>query len=72
MVLTGRSSGAQAKITNLRLVSDITGFVGASFFIPDPNNANHPSFTAGEKVFRLTSDVDNEGNPTSSAEDDFA
>ena len=72
MVLTGRSSGAQAKIINLRLVADLGGFLGGSFFIPDPNNSSHPAFTVGEKVFRFTSDPQNEANPTSASEDDFA
>ena len=72
MVLTGRSSGAQATITNVRLVSDLGGFLGGSFYIPDPNNPNNPSFTVGKKIFRLTSDAQNEGNPTSSSEDDFS
>ena len=72
MVLTGRSSGAQAKIVNMRLVSDLGGFVGGSFFIPDPNNPNHPSFTVGEKVFRFSSDPQNGPNATSSSEDDFS
>ena len=71
MLLTGKSSGAQAKITNFRLVSDIGGFVGGSFWIPDPNNTNFPKFTAGKKIFKFTSDADNEVGATSLAEDDF-
>ena len=72
MVLTGRSSGAQAKIVNLRLVADLAGYLGGSFFIPDPLNPNHPSFTAGKKILKFTSDAQNDDFATSSAEDDFS
>ena len=34
MTLRGESSGAQATITQVRLISDISGFFGGSFFIP--------------------------------------
>ena len=59
MTLIGESSGAQATITNVRLISDLTGFFGGSFFIPNPNDANFPRFTTGTKQFKLTSDTDN-------------
>ena len=58
MVLRGESSGAQATITEVRLISDISGFFGGTFFIP-PERTNFPSFTAGTKQFKLTSDPEN-------------
>jgi hypothetical protein len=58
MVLRGESSGAQATITEVRLISDISGFFGGTFFIP-PQRTNFPSFTAGTKQFKLTSDAEN-------------
>ena len=72
MVLTGKDSGAQATITNVRLISDITGFLGGSFFIPDPDNRNNPAFTAGQKILKFTSDPQNDVNATSIAEDDYS
>ena len=37
MILVGKTSGAQATITNLRLVSDLSASLIGSFFIPNPN-----------------------------------
>ena len=62
MVLTGQTSGAQATITNLRLVSDLSATLIGSFYIPDPNNINHPKFETGTKVFTLVNDIDNDQN----------
>ena len=60
MVLTGRTSGAQATITNVRLVSDLTSTCIGSFFIPNPNNVNFPRFETGTKTFTLVDDIDND------------
>ena len=72
MVIRGESSGAQATITQVRLISDISGFFGGSFFIP-PERTNFPSFTAGTKQFKLTSDPENTADTeaTSSAVDNY-
>ena len=60
MVLVGQSSGAQARVSNVRLISDISSWLGGSFFIPDNNrNPSAPRFETGNKLFRLTSDQDN-------------
>ena len=64
--------GAEAKVTALRLVTDITGFLGGSFWIPDPDNPTFPAFTAGKKILKFTSDPLNNLNATSIAEDDFS
>ena len=53
LVLTGETSGAQAKITNVRLVSDLAATLLGSYFNPDPNCVNHPRFEAGTKTFTL-------------------
>ena len=73
MVLTGESSGAQATITRIRLISDVTGFLGGAFNIPNPNTTGLPRFTTGTKQFKLTSDSQNDINQTatSTAVDDF-
>ncbi len=72
MILRGESSGALATITQVRLISDVNGFFGGSFFIP-PERTNFPSFTAGTKEFKLTSDSENaiDADAPSSAVDNY-
>jgi len=55
MILTGRTSGAQAKVTVVRLVSDRLGTVQASYNVPDGANSSNPTFETGRSTFRLTS-----------------
>jgi len=72
MVLTGKTSGAQATITNVRLLSDLSSTLIGSFYIPDPNNANYPKFETGTKNFKLINDADNDKNlSTTSAEESY-
>jgi len=59
MILRGQSSGAQAKITNVRLIPGLGGVMQGSFYIPNPNTTNHPRFETGTKVFTL---IDNKNN----------
>jgi len=63
MKLIGKTSGAQATIKDLRLISDEAGTLIGSFYIPDGNVNNNPKFTSGTKTFQLTSDEDNEPVP---------
>ena len=65
MVLRGRTSGAQAKIVNKRLVSDLSSDVIGSFFIPNPNRNTNPKFATGTKTFTLT---DSSTNNTDTAQ----
>ena len=65
MILRGETSGAIAKVTNLRLVTDESGEVRGSVFIPNPNGIGNPSFTTGKKTFEISSDP-NGFNPPSS------
>ena len=67
MVLTGKSSGAQATISDVRLISDLGGNLQGSFYIPNPNITNFPRFETGVKTFKLTSDPDNELQSTTAA-----
>ena len=60
MVLTGSTSGAQATITNVRLISDLSATLIGSYFIPNPNNLNHPRFETGGRVLTLINDEDND------------
>ena len=65
MVLRGQSSGAQATITNVRLIPDRHGILQGSYFIPNPSGTNHPKFEVGTKVFSL---IDNPSNTAKGAD----
>ena len=72
MVLVGQSSGAQAKITNLRLISDTSATLIGSFFVPNPNSNTHPRFETGKKVLNITNDPNNNLEvATTTAEETF-
>ncbi len=58
MILKGQN-GAEAKVVNLRLISDYASTAFASFYIPNPNIANNPKWTTGTKTFTL---IDSETN----------
>ena len=53
MTLNGKSSGASAIVTAIRLVSDINGRLIGSFFIPNPNTSGNPKFNNGTNTFSL-------------------
>jgi len=59
MILTGTSSGAQARVSNVRLITDRVGTLQASYFVPSPNNPANPTFETGRSSFRLTSSKTN-------------
>lgn len=72
MILIGETSGAQATITNVRLVSDLSATLIGSFYIPNPNSTNHPKFESGTKTLTLVNDVANDQNvATTIAEEGF-
>ena len=72
MVLRGRTSGAEATITDVKLVSDLSATLIGSYFIPNPNNVNFPRFETGTKVFTLVNDEDNnQDDATTVAEEGF-
>ena len=72
MILKGRTSGALATITNVRLVSDLSATLIGSYFIPNPNNISHPRFETGTKTFTLVNDIDNnQDSATTIAEEAF-
>jgi hypothetical protein len=64
-LLVGRTSGAIARVNQVRLVSDNTGDMVGSFFIPDPNSNSNLRFAAGIRNFVLTSDQNNNPIPGS-------
>ena len=53
MKLIGKTSGAVARVANIRLVSDNTGRLIGSLFIPDPNNSANPKWVNGENTFTI-------------------
>ena len=59
MVLTGGSSGAQATITDVKLLTDLAANLTGSFFIPNPNSTSFPEFETGTSTFTLINDPDN-------------
>ena len=66
--ILGQSSGAQATVTSIRLVSDTNGEVFGSFFFRDPLASPPPPlrFRTGTSSFKLTSSSTNtEGLPGS-------
>ena len=74
MKLVGQTSGAQATISNVRLITDTLGNMKSCFNIPDPNNAANPRFETGTKTLRLTTSPTNStvaGTVTGSAEANF-
>jgi len=72
MVLVGQTSGAQATISDVRLISDISATLIGSFYIPNPNQTNNPRFESGNKVFTLINNVSNDqNNATTIAEEGF-
>jgi len=62
MTLVGKTTGAIATITNVRLVSDVYTSLIGSFYIPDPNFAINPRFENGTKTFRLINNPINDKN----------
>ena len=62
VILLGKTSKAQATVSNVRLVADTFGDVFGSFFFRDPNTTPPPSlrFKVGTSTFKLTSSSTNE------------
>jgi len=64
VVLLGRTSGAQAKVDNLRLVADTYGDLYGAFWFRDPLTSPPPPlrFRTGTSTFKLTSSATNAEN----------
>lgn len=73
MKLRGQTSGAEAVVSDIRLVTDTIGVLIGSFYIPNPNVFGNPRFETGSKLFRITSSVSNSSvdGTTTSAEEKF-
>ena len=75
MKLIGQTSGAEATVTDVRLISDSIGSLTASYNIPNPNIDVNPRFETGTKTIRLTTSPTNSnlsGTVTGAAEANFA
>jgi len=59
--LVGQTSGAVAYVKDLRLTSDIAGFLSGSFFLRNPLSSPPPAvrIQTGSKVYRLNTNSDN-------------
>ena len=74
MKLIGQSSGAIARVSTIRLVTDRAGSLIGSLFLPDPTVPAAPSFNTGTKTFTLSTSQTNStisGFTDSSAEANF-
>ena len=74
MRLVGQTSGAEATVTDLRLISDEKGALIGTLFIPNSTLPTTPQFTTGTKTFRITSSPVNSLSPSdnpSTAETSF-
>ena len=54
MILRGESSGAEATVTDVRLVSDAVGTLIGNYLVPPTSNPENPIFETGRSVMRLT------------------
>ena len=74
MILRGTSSNAEARVTNVRLISDKLGTLIGNFRVPSSDDPSNPVFETGRSKLRLTSSpVDSRvgNNITTSAEEIF-
>ena len=73
MVLVGSTSGAQAVITNVKLITDLSATLIGSLYIPNPNSNIHPRFESGSKTLTFLNNSFNDQNlATTSAEEKFS
>jgi hypothetical protein len=59
MTLKGETSGAEATITQVRLITDLGSNLTGSFYIPNPNNPFNVRFETGSKTLTLINEEDN-------------
>ena len=62
-ILVGQTSRARARVKDIRLISDRSGVLIGSFFVPNPNDSTNPNFSTGTKTFKLTSNQTNSPLP---------
>jgi hypothetical protein len=73
MILVGQRSGAQATITNVRLISDLSSTLTGCLFIPNPNVLENPRFEIGNKVLSfIDNDINDSNLANTTAEEGFS
>ena len=65
MIIRGQTSGAEATILSVDLISDEVGSLTGSFKVPDPTVSGQPRFETGRSTFRLTNSKTNSQIPGS-------
>ncbi len=53
MEIIGQTSGAVARVKDIRLFSDNSGRLVGSFYVPDPNTTGNPKWINGENTFTI-------------------
>jgi hypothetical protein len=74
MLLFGETTGSEARVTNVRLITDRVGTLIGTFQTPSADDPKNPVFETGTSTFKLTSDSTNspiEGLATTGAEEPF-
>ena len=74
MVLRGQTSGAEATVTNVNLITDRVGTLIGCFNVPGEGDFSQQTFNTGRNVFKLSSSAINstiEGTSTTAAEEIF-
>ena len=74
MILQGQTSGAEATVANVNLITDRVGTLQGCFEVPGENDLTMQTFNTGRNVFKLTSSNINsriEGTVTTEAEEIF-
>ena len=59
MIIRGQTSGAEATILSVDLISDEVGSLTGSFKVPDPTVSGQPRFETGRSTLRLTNSKTN-------------
>ena len=74
MILNGVTSGASARVSDVRLITDRLGTLIGSFRVPDVSDLKNPVFETGRSTFKLTNDETNspvEGLATTAGQEIF-
>ena len=74
MTLQGQTSGAEATVTNVNLITDRVGTLQGCFEVPGEDDLTIQTFNTGRNVFKLTSSAINsriQGTTTTEAEEIF-
>ena len=64
-IIRGETSGAEARVISVDLITDEVGSLTGSFKVPDPTANGNPRFETGRSTFRLTNSQTNSEIPGS-------